>query len=419
VDRHVHHTGAAQDQSRRLTVDDSQERVLTKHMSYTLAAVFLMFVSIMMVIVVSPVVIEDASGRTSDAGFVTAAFSVATVITDLFMPRLLRTRIGTWLLAVGLVVIALSAPLFALGSDNVTLMLAAAAVRGIGFGFGSVTASLFVVNLAPAGRRGRALAFYGLSATVPAVVGPSIGLVLLEAMGVDATFGISAAIATIGVVAAGIGRHERAVGAMSSTSIGRVLRSTIRLRAVRRPFIVSLVTMVTFGGILSFAPLGLPHSGAGSAAVFFLIAGAARAGSRWVSGGMIDKRGPTGPLLIGVVVVAVGCAFLVGPRDVVPAMVAAVLGGIGLGVVMNAGYVAMIDAAEDGTLGVVSSLWNLSIDGGIGVGALVLGLVADVSIDAVFVALPIAAALAVPSALAAYRAGRVRNTELTGNNYPP
>lgn len=391
-----------------MTTGDPLERVLTKPMSYTLAAVFLMFVSVMMVIVVSPIVIEGASGRTSDAGFVTAAFGAATVITDLFMPRLLHTRGGTWLLAVGLGVIAASAPLFALGSDSPMLMLSASAVRGVGFGLGSVTASLYVVNLAPDQRRGRALAFYGIAATVPAIAAPSLGLLLLESSGVDAAFGVSAIIAFVGMVTAIAGQHRGSVGAPPLAGAGRIVRRTLSIRAVRRPFAVSLIGMITFGGILSFAPLGLPSSGAGSAAVFFLVAGVARAGARWVSGGLIDKRGPTESLVAGTAVAIIGCVFLVGPRSTLPAIVAAVLIGIGLGIVLNAGYVAMIDAAEDGSLGVISSLWNLSIDGGVGIGALFLGLIAEVSIDAVFIALPIAAALGLPIAAAAHKAGTGR-----------
>lgn len=392
-----------------MTTGDPLERVLTKSMSYTLAAVFLMFVSVMMVIVVSPIVIEGASGRTSDAGFVTAAFGAATVITDLFMPRLLHTRGGTWLLAVGLGVIAACAPLFALGSDSPMLMLGASAVRGVGFGFGSVTASLYVVNLAPDQRRGRALAFYGIAATVPAIAAPSLGLLLLESSGVDVAFGVSAIIAFAGMFAAIAGRHRGSVGAPPLAGAGRIVRRTLTIRAVRRPFAVSLIAMITFGGILSFAPLGLPSSGAGSAAVFFLVAGVARAAARWVSGGLIDKRGPTESLVAGTAVAIIGCVFLVGPRSTLPAIIAAVLIGIGLGIVLNAGYVAMIDAAEDGSLGVISSLWNLSIDGGVGIGALFLGLIAEVSIDAVFIALPITAALGLPIAAAAHKAATGRH----------
>ena len=136
-------------------------------MKATLVAVFFMFGSVMMVIAVAPVVIEETSGRSSDAGFVTAVFAAATVLTDLALPRLLHTRTASWLLAIGIVVIGASAPLFAVGSDNVAVMLAASAVRGVGFALGSVTASLFVINLAPEAQRGRALGFYGVAATVP------------------------------------------------------------------------------------------------------------------------------------------------------------------------------------------------------------------------------------------------------------
>ena len=379
--------------------------MLNRTMLLTLTAVFAMFASVMMVIAVAPVVIEDASGRSSDAGFVTAVFSAATVLTDLLMPRLLTTRSGSWLLALGIGLIAVSAPIFAAGQTSPAIMMGAAAVRGVGFALGSVTASLFVINLAPADQRGRALGYYGVAATVPGIIAPSVGLLLLDASGVWSVFAAAAALAAVGTIAAVAGHDVQANAAGKSVpKLRRILRRTLAKSTVRRPFITSLIAMVAFGGVISFAPLALPVSGFGSAAMFFFIAGVSRAVARWASGGLIDRRGPTGLLIIGVLLTAAGCLLLVGDRGTVEAIVAAVAIGAGLGVVFSAGYLAMIQAADEDSLGVISTLWNLSIDGGVGVGAFALGFVAAASIDAVFVILPIVVALGLPVAIRAHRA---------------
>lgn len=372
-------------------------------MTATVVAVFMMFASVMMVIAASAVVVEEASGRSGDAGFVIAFFSAATVLTDLGMPRLLRTRSASWLLAIGIAIITVSAPLFVAASHSAPAMMVVSALRGVGFAFGSVTASLFVINLAPPEQRGRALGLYGVAATVPGIVAPSIGLLLLEAVGVGAAFGTAAGIGLLGFLAAVRGRDPRAVGAHDAAlHEGRMLRRALALAAVRRPFIVSLVAMVGLGGVLAFVPLALPSSGAGSAAVFLLTAGVCRAVARWASGGLIDRHGATAPLLAGTAVTIVGFLFLIGERSALPAIIAAAAVGVGLGVVLNAGYLAMIHGAEKGTLGVISTLWNLSIDGGVGVGALALGVVAASSLDAVFVVLPLLVALALPVAWRAH-----------------
>ena len=368
-------------------------------MTATVVAVFMMFASVMMVIAASAVVVEEASGRSGDAGFVIAFFSAATVLTDLGMPRLLRTRSASWLLAIGIAIITVSAPLFVAASHSAPAMMVVSALRGVGFAFGSVTASLFVINLAPPEQRGRALGLYGVAATVPGIVAPSIGLLLLEAVGVGAAFGTAAGIGLLGFLAAVRGRDPRAVGAHDAAlHEGRMLRRALALAAVRRPFIVSLVAMVGLGGVLAFVPLALPSSGAGSAPVFLLTAGVCRAVARWASGGLIDRHGATAPLLAGTAVTIGGFLFLIGERSALPAIIAAAA----VGVVLNAGYVAMIHGAEKGTLGVISTLWNLSIDGGVGVGALALGVVAASSLDAVFVVLPLLVALALPVAWRAH-----------------
>lgn len=374
-------------------------------MKATLVAVFFMFGSVMMVIAVAPVVIEETSGRSSDAGFVTAVFAAATVLTDLAMPRLLHTRTASWLLAIGIVVIGASAPLFAVGSDNVAVMLAASAVRGVGFALGSVTASLFVINLAPEAQRGRALGFYGVAATVPAILAPSLGLILLDSFGVGSAFGVAGVLGLLGAVAAARGRSERAVDAGEEAAhSSRVLRSALANSSVRRPFLVSLIAMVGFGGIISYVPLVLPSSGAGSAAIFFLVAGTSRAVLRWTSGGVIDRRGATAPLLAGLLAAIAGSALLISDPGSVRAIVAALTVGAGLGIVLNAGYLAMIRAAAKGTLGAISALWNISIDAGFGLGALVLGVVAATSVDGVFIVLPLLMVIGLPVAVRAHRA---------------
>lgn len=373
-------------------------------MLYTLGAVFFMFSSVMLVITTSPVVIEDATGRSSDAGFVTAVFSAATVLTDLFLPRLLRMRAASWFLALGTLVIAASAPLFAMASESGFAMLAAAGLRGVGFGFGSVTASLFVVNLAPVARRGRALGYYGLATTIPAMAAPAAGLVLLEKFGIGATYAVAAVLAGFAALSAAAGRDRGAVHPDETIAMGRGLLRTLSIVAVRRPFVVSLLSMFAFGGLLSFVPLRLPAGGAGSAAAFFLVAGLARATLRWVSGGVIDRIGPTGPLVIGMISLVVGGVVLLATPGVAAAMIAAVALGAGHGFVLNAAYLAMIKGGDKGNLPVVSTLWNLSLDGGAGLGALVLGVVAAFSVDAVFVVMPVLLVVAVPVALRAHAA---------------
>lgn len=284
------------------------------------------------------------------------------------------------------------------------MMYVASAARGVGFALGSVTASLFVINLAPKGQRGRALGLYGVAATVPGIVAVSAGLLLLESAGVRATFGTAAVLGLLGAVAAARGRHPRAVGASDpAVHTGRILRRTLGIATIRNPFVVNMIAMVGFGGIISFIPLALPSSGAGSGAVFLLIAGISRAVARWMSGAVIDRRGATAPLFVGTFVAVAGSVFLIGERGTVSAIIAAVAIGAGLGIIMNAAYVAMLNAAEEGTLGVISVLWNLSIDAGVGLGALVLGVVAAASIDAVFFALPVIIALGIPFAVRAHR----------------
>ena len=381
--------------------DGSEPSLLTRQMVMALLAVGLMFSGVFLALPVAPKVVEAASGRTSDAGLVTAVFSGFTVLTQLLMPRLLRSRLVRWAFVWSQLLIGVPAVVFMVAGDSVPALLIATAVRGVGFGIASVLSALVVTSMAPGGDRGRAFGYYGVAATVPGVFGSALGLFL------EAEFGTSTAFAVVGL--AGVLAATAASGggpvAVAPDVPGARALAALRLAGVRNPVLVGVLITLTFGGVLSFAPLALAESGLGSATIFFLLAGLARAAARWASGRGIDRLGPHRFLAPGAVLVVVG-AFLLATGDS-PATVttSAVFYGAGYGLVQNASFLGMMDRAGPTNAGVVSTLWNLSIDGGVAIGGLLLGAVAAAgSIDLVFGLLPIIAGAAIPIAMWAARA---------------
>ena len=332
-----------------------------------LGAIVLMFFSVFTGVAFAPIAAE-AAGRSSDAGLITGLFSAVTVATQLWMPRMLHSRHTPRIFHAAFVLLVLANVPFIAWSDNSALLFAGSAARGVGFGVTSVMAALLVANLAEPDRRGEMLAYFGVAATIPGIAAPATGLYLQATFGLTVPSVLSAACALGGLSIAvtlslGTGEARRAGG----------LIGALRSRSVLFPFLVSGASNAAFGGMISFVPLVLTGPGVESASLFFLGIGIWRALARWQSSRLADRRPPTSLLTAGPLLAIPGAVALAAGSGVW-FLVAAALLGMGLGVIQNISYLAMLDAVEPQSYGLVATLWNISIDGGVMVGALGLAL---------------------------------------------
>jgi MFS family permease len=376
------------------TAADGDHREPEPGMAAALVTVALLFLGVFLAIPVAPIVAE-AAGSAGDAGLVTGVFSAATVAMQLFMPRLLRSPHASRALVWSLVVMAAPNIVFVLAPDNVPGLLAASALRGIGFGVGSVLSSLVITGRASPARMGTVLGWYGIAATVPGVLGPSGGLFLEASFGFRWPFILAMVVCLAGVVPARL-----AARGPLPAGRRRDVPGLLRTRAMLLPTLVSLLGAIMYGGVLSFVPVALTGMGWESASVFFLVSGLVRAATRYGTGRLADVHDPAGLLVWGPAMAA-GGAILLATEATAPGLVlSAILFGAGIGVIQNLVYLVMLARVDRGRYGAVATIWNLSIDGGVAVGALMLGLVAEVaSVGVVFWLLPIFAALAIPTAL--------------------
>jgi predicted MFS family arabinose efflux permease len=333
---------------------------------------------------VLPLSVARATGNTGLAGVVTAAVAVLTVIFELQAPHLLRRVRPVRLLVAGLLVEMIAMAGFA-EFRALPAMLFFGGLVGAGFGTVATVSTILVGRLAPPGRRGEAIGYYGLAASLPSVVGPPSGLLLLDAFGLSAVFWAGSATSVVGILLAAWLRPPPQPASAQPTGGLVATLMTPRVLLIWGSFVC--VTF-TFGGIVSFSPFLLPGSGLGSAPAFLLVAGLARTSARTLSGRVIDRLGdwrPVWPLLL---LGALGLAVL--PlRQPALTMLAALVFGAGLGVTQTAAFVGMLRSTDPSRAGIVGGLWNVAVDVGFATSALLLApLAASIGYPAMFWTLP-------------------------------
>lgn len=354
----------------------------------------------------------EGGASTAEAGTATGVLMATTVASQLVVPRLLRRFGHRMVLVVGSGLLGLCGAAFAV-SDALPVILTVAAIRGIGFGLLTVTGSAIVAELLPAELRGRGTGWYGIAVGVPQLLGLPAGVWLVDHVGFVAVFlgaGVSSLLGSM--LALGIRPSD-----LRPTD-GPLEHASSRTRAVlvslTGPFAVMLVGAIGMGAFQTFAPIALANADWAPAALF-VQAGLIALG-RWLTGVVGDRYGRPTLLVPGVLGTCLGvlCLTLASQTEDGIGLLAALLGaallGAGCGAIQNHTLVLMFGRVRRTQYGTASMVWNVGIDAGTGIGAVLVGVVADaVGFPWAFLLLGALSLLTLPPAVRARR-------ERTGSN---
>ncbi|WP_279579506.1 MFS transporter [Fodinicola feengrottensis] len=150
----------------------------------------------------------------------------------------------------------------------------------------------------------------------------------------------------------------------------------LRTAALNRPAIVFATTAMAGGIVAGFLPLAVSGGSGSLAATALLVQAATAAGSRWLAGRFGDRYGAGKLLVPAALVAAVGLIPLVVTDNPVAILAGMAVFGIGFGAAQNASIALMLSRVAPSSYGTVSALWNMSYDGGWGLGATGFGILA-------------------------------------------
>lgn len=234
---------------------------------------FLVFGVYQVMIVLLPFYAARAGYAEVAAGSFTASFMVPATVGPLLVPRLatspgMRSALG-WGIAFLVVGTAL------LGFvHGLALLLAVNALRG--FSFGIVVAMLPAVVASATrtgGERERALGWWGLACTVPAIFSPAVAVAVVRHDHMAASAWIGAAVLVL-ALAPLLADPSRRVWPGPQPAAGLKLRpADLRARGLPAASVVFLWASVTYGAVVSFmAVLLTGHGHAAVTSVGFLVA---------------------------------------------------------------------------------------------------------------------------------------------------
>lgn len=337
---------------------------------------------------IAPLWAVHGGSNEAGAGLVNGILLLATILTQPFVPWLLR-RFGTGrVIAAGLVF--MGAPsLMHLFSDRLDWILLLSVLRGLGFGVLTVTGSTAVAHLVPPARHGAAIGAYGAAIAVPQVLLLPAGPWLVDAVGYWIVFALGA-VSILGVTAAPrlaralreqevehqlLGDENDTVEAAPSAEPGRSL--AFRLA---RPALLLIGVTLAGGALITFAPQmsSSPLATAGGLVLLTVTA----AISRWRIGTLADRYGMAPFLWPLVLLTVIGLALTAlavqspGDTQVFLFVGAMALVGIAYGGLQNLTLLLALAVASRREYSAASAVWNVGFDAGMGIGSVLVGAIA-------------------------------------------
>ncbi|MDP3893669.1 MFS transporter [Nocardioides sp.] len=343
-----------------------------------LAMTMLGFSGYAVLLPVAPLWVVSGGAGTAGAGAVNGVLLLVTILTQPVVPRLLQ-RWG-WGVVMSLGVLLLGLPSLAhLLGDGLALTLTLSAVRGVGFGFLTVTGSAAVAELVAPERRGRAIGAYGLAIALPQLVLLPAAPWVAETLGFWVVFLVGACPVLAVVPALALGRTLDGLP-RAPHDAGRAVTRRAAYLPLLRPVTLLLGVTLVGGGLLTFIPQATSSAALTMVALLMLTATAALA--RWRFGALADRFGVRPFLAPLVLVTTLGVGLIAWsvrePSDTTGIALVAGMAVVGAcyGGLQSLTLVAAFRVVARRDYGVASAVWNMGFDAGTGLGAVIVGMIA-------------------------------------------
>jgi MFS family permease len=248
-------------------------------------------------------------------------------------------------------------------------LIGARLVLGVGEGFVYTSTSAWIVDMAPAARRGRILGLFGLAVWGGLAVGPLLGELLLESSGYEAVWALAAALPAIGAAIAFCTNDPFEPQTQAEP------HPLIAPEAVRPGLAVAFAS-VGYATIASFIVLMLESRGIGHGATVFAAFAAMIVVARVIAGGLPDRLGPA-PVAIGAALVeAAGLAAIAVAGSLPLALLGAMAMGAAFSLLNPSLMLIAVGRVPEAARGATMGTYTAFFDAGIGIGAPLAGLAA-------------------------------------------
>ena len=260
-------------------------------------------------------------------------------------------------------------------AHTVAAFLGLRLLHGFSTGFKPTGTSAYIADIVPAERRGEAMGLIGLTGTLGMATGPLLGSWVGEHFAINTLFYLSSGVALLSLLVQGTLTETLAPAQRQRFRLGllRLRRDELLEPRVLVPAVVMALVLFSFGAVLTVVPdqsrlLGLPSKG-----LFYTSYTVAALGVRVLAGRASDRHGRVWVLRWSVAGVALSLGLLATWTTATGFLVAAVVFGLGTGLVSPTLMAWGVDLSDPAYRGRAMATLYIALEAGIGLGALAAG----------------------------------------------
>jgi len=358
------------------------EKIWNKDFVLLILSNFLMYITYYAILSALPIyLVSYLHASKMQVGIVVGAYTIASVIVRPFSGFALDKFGRRTIFLSGLVIYSL---LFAgyLVAITITSIIFLRFAQGLAWGFTTVSGSTIAVDNIPVSKRGEGIGYFALSTTMGMSVGPIIGLFVCHLWGYTAMF-VSGCFISIASLSCAYAIHLRK-RYLVRKRIHLNWNSLFEKNSIR-PSINVFITMIAYGGLLSFIALYGRELGIQNSSLYFLIFSVGIAAARLTAGKVFDRNGPRKIITLCLILLIIGFPLLALAKNALFFYISALIIGFGNGVIFPTFQSMVNNLADSLHRGVANSTLYTAVDMGMGLGMIMAGIIAQkISISAIF-----------------------------------
>jgi MFS family permease len=305
-------------------------------------------------------------------GLIIALFTLTAGISRPFSGKLTDTIGRVPIMAVGSVVCFLCGFLYPI-LTSVSGFLFLRLIHGFSTGFKPTATSAYVSDIVPKERWGEALGMHGLCFSTGMAIGPAIGSYISGTYSINVLFYCSSVFAMMSIVILMNMKETLKNKQPLSLSAFKLSKRDIIDVKVLPAAIVTLLSYVGYGAILTLIPDWGGHLGLANKGIFFMIFTISSLLIRFVAGKISDKHGRLNVAIAGLVILCISLITIGYNSSQMGLFIGAVIYGIGTGILSPALNAWTIDLSAPDHRGKAVATMYIFLEAGIGLGALVAG----------------------------------------------
>jgi MFS family permease len=314
----------------------------------------------------------SSMGGGEHKGLIIALFTLTAGISRPFSGRLTDTIGRVPVMAVGSIVCFVCGFLYpVLGTVSGFLFLRL--LHGFSTGFKPTATAAYVADIIPRERWGEALGLHGICFSTGLAIGPFIGSTIRLYFSLNTLFYTSSFLALMSIIILMNMKETLKVKQKFSLSILKISRKDIIAVEVLPAAIVTLLSYVAYGAILTVIPDWSGHLGIMNKGLFFMVFTIASLLIRFGAGKVSDKYGRVSVIKAGLFLLVIALAVIGYEKTSIGLLAGGVIYGVATGILSPALNAWTVDMSHPQHRGKAMATMYISLEAGIGLGALISG----------------------------------------------